>query len=76
MSEQAEDFLITMRDVRAAQMCSGGARMFFDQYKLDWSKFLKEGIAASELAATGDALAHKLIEVTKLKKTITNGRRR
>lgn len=74
MNDEAEDFVITMRDIRAAQMCSGGSRIFFQQYKLDWQKFLKEGIAASELRNTGDAHALRLIELTTKRKLLTNGR--
>jgi hypothetical protein len=68
-----EDFKITMRDVRAANMCSGGARMFFKQHGLNWSQFVKEGLSASKFAETGDALGLKLVEITKQKKAL-NGR--
>ena len=54
---------ITMRDVRAAKMCSRGARLFFERHNLDWSKFLAQGIDSELIAATGDAMGLKVIEV-------------
>lgn len=55
--------MITMRDIRAAKMCSRGARQFFERHGLDWSTFLKEGIDAELLAQTGDAMALRVVEV-------------
>jgi len=60
-----EDFLVTMRDVRAARGCSRGARMFAERHGLDWKEFLKDGILASRLVATGDAMAINIVEVAK-----------
>lgn len=57
--------IITMREVRAAGMCSKGARDFAKRYNLDWIGFLKNGIPADELAATGDALALKIVETAR-----------
>lgn len=54
-----------MADIRAALMCSRGARMFFERYGLDWSEFLKHGIPADQLEATGDAMALKVVEVAR-----------
>jgi hypothetical protein len=44
-------------------MCSRGARHFFERHGLDWPKFLREGIDADELAATGDAMAIRVAEI-------------
>lgn len=46
-------------------MCSRGARAFFERHGLDWQRFLREGVSASELEATGDALAHRVAEVAR-----------
>lgn len=59
------DFIVTMRHVRQAGMCARGARAFAKKYELDWSSFLKNGIPASKLEATGDALALKVVEVAR-----------
>ncbi|EJT5136808.1 hypothetical protein N3B88_006487, partial [Pseudomonas aeruginosa] len=38
------------------------AREFFKRHGLDWMAFLRDGIEADVLVATGDALALKLVE--------------
>lgn len=53
--------VVTMRHVRQARLCAGGARAFFRRYGLDWGRFLREGIPADELEATGDALAARVV---------------
>lgn len=57
--------IVTMRDIRAAKMCSRGARKFFERHGLDWSAFVKQGIPAEKLAATGDAMALQVVEVAR-----------
>lgn len=59
--------IITMRDVRAAKMCSRGARRFAIRHNLDWAAFVKNGIDASQLEATGDAMALRLVEVARVR---------
>ncbi len=59
------ELVITMRDVRAAGLCSHGARMFAKRYRLDWMDFLRFGIPATKLEATGDGLALKVLEVAR-----------
>lgn len=56
---------ITMRDIRAAKMCSSGARAWFIRHGLDWSQFLKQGIDAGSVLATGDAMAHRVVEAAR-----------
>ncbi len=55
--------IVTMRDVRKAKMCSVGARAFFIRHGLDWGDFLKNGIDAKIVMATGDAMAQRVVEV-------------
>lgn len=64
MNEQ-DDFVIRMPDVRRAFMCSRGAREFFDRHGLDWQDFLKNGILASKVLATGDYMAQRVVEVAR-----------
>lgn len=59
------DIIVTMKDVRAAKGCSKGARMFCETHGINWSLFLKEGVRASVLEATGDAMALNLVKVAK-----------
>jgi hypothetical protein len=65
MSEQV---LVKMEHIRAARMCSRGARTFFERHGLDWRKFLKDGLPAETLEATGDAMALQVVEVARGRK--------
>lgn len=57
--------VVKMKHVRKARMCSNGARSFFEKHGLDWDVFLKEGIDATLLEATGDAMAIAVVKVAK-----------
>lgn len=59
------DPLVTMAHVRQARMCSRGARAFFRRHGLDWRLFLTQGLPASVIAATGDAMALRVVEVAR-----------
>lgn len=41
--------------------CNRGARAWFAKHGLDWAAFLRHGIDAEQLRATGDALALAVI---------------
>ena len=55
--------IVRMVHVRQAKMCSSGAREFFARHGLDWQDFLKNGIDAEMLRATGDAMALQVVKV-------------
>lgn len=57
--------IIRMRDIRAAKMCSRGARAWFARHGLDWSEFITNGIDAELVLATGDAMAIRVVEVAR-----------
>lgn len=57
--------LVTMADVRAAKMCSRGARAFFQRHNLDWQTFIKVGLPIEVIEATGDAMALQVCEVAR-----------
>lgn len=63
-----EDVVVRMEDIRAARMCSRGARAFFQRHGLDWQEFLRAGISAQKLIETGDAMALALVEVARGRK--------
>lgn len=42
--------------------CGRGSRAWFRRHGLDWSAFVRGGIPASKLIATGDALALRVVE--------------
>lgn len=64
------DLIIHPADVKAAKVCMRGACAFLRRHGHDPRDFLKNGIAADKLIATGDAIAARVVEVAK------NGRRR
>lgn len=45
------------RHIAALRYCNRGARAFFARHGLDWPAFLREGVPADALRATGDAMA-------------------
>jgi hypothetical protein len=56
------DVIVHMRHVRQVRGCSRGARAFCERHGIDWAAFLKHGVPASTLKATGDAMAIRLAE--------------
>ena len=42
--------------------CARGARRWFARMELDWAAFVRDGISAEALEATGDAMALKLAQ--------------
>lgn len=59
------DPIITLRDIHAVHQCRKGAQRFFERYGLDWHDFRRNGIKASQLEATGDALVKKVVEAVR-----------
>lgn len=63
--------IVTMQDARAVRTptgrgyCSRGIRAFFARHGLDFQDFLRNGIAAEKLEATGDHMALKAVEVAR-----------
>lgn len=57
----SESLIVRAEDIRAARLCFQGARPWFRRHGLDWQAFLAEGLPAEVLAATGDALALRVI---------------
>lgn len=55
--------IVTMRHVRQAHMCSRGARAFFARHGLDYGRFLREGLPAEQIRATGDAMALQVVAI-------------
>ena len=53
---------ITVDHMRATGLCVHGARTWFARYALDFRAFLRDGIDAETLLATGDAMARRVVE--------------
>lgn len=47
---------------RQPGFCRAGAQAFFRAHGLDWRSFVRNGIPADDLAATGDAMAMALVD--------------
>jgi hypothetical protein len=56
------DEIITITDIIKAGICASGARRWFDEHGLDFRAFLKDGISAETLLATGDGMARLVVE--------------
>lgn len=59
------DFIVTIADVRKSGHCASGAREFFEVNNLDFRAFLRDGVTASTLLATGDARAEQVVNRTR-----------
>lgn len=67
-----EDPIITIADIRATGHCVRGAGRWFALHGLDFKKFMREGLPASTLLATDDALARQVVE-HKMRQEPTDG---
>lgn len=66
---------IRMEHVRAAMMCSRGARAWARRYGLNYRRFLAEGCPEEVILETGDALGRLVVEAArKLEAGGRNGR--
>ena len=56
------DLIVTIAHVRAAGLCVNGSRAWFARHGLDFRAFLREGLDAETLLATGDAMAQRVVD--------------
>lgn len=54
--------IVTRTHLDEMRYCARGARRWWARHGLDWSDFIKHGIDAEILAATGDAMALRLVQ--------------
>jgi hypothetical protein len=65
------EVLVTMQHARAASLsgigvlCAPSIRRWFSRYGLDLQTFLREGLPASQLEATGDAFALRAVAIAR-----------
>lgn len=69
----SDDITITIADVRQVTFCVRGTRVWFERYNLDFKQFLKDGLPASVIEGTGDALGKHVVDAAR--ERIANGRR-
>lgn len=48
--------MVTVAHIRAADLCSRGARQWFTRHGLNYNQFVTSGIEVEKIEATGDAL--------------------
>ncbi|MEW6415790.1 MAG: hypothetical protein AB1482_11105 [Pseudomonadota bacterium] len=60
-SVKARGVIVTVNDVRAAKLCTQGAREWFSRHGLDWAGFLAAGLPDAAILATGDAMAERAV---------------
>ena len=49
--------IVTMTHVRAARLCSAGAKVWLKHHGIDVMEFIRDGVPAERLEATGDLYA-------------------
>ena len=54
--------VITIDHVRAVGLCVNGTRTWFARHDLDFRGFLRDGLDAGTLLATGDAMARRVVD--------------
>ena len=64
--------MVRISHLRKAELCSSGARRWFNSYGFSWNDFLQNGKSADELEATGDPLALKVVAIAR--EEAANGR--
>lgn len=54
---------VRVKHLRAAKICTAGARAWWRAEGLDWNAFLRDGIPAQTLLDTGDPRAVRVVEI-------------
>ncbi len=63
---------ITVNDLGSMGYCVRGTRAFAKRHGFDFRKFIKEGIDAEDVVATGDGMAIELVERVKRERDLVN----
>ena len=56
---------IYLRHLRLVGYCVPSSRAWAKQHGVDWREFVRDGLDATVLESSGDALAMKLVEVAR-----------
>lgn len=60
-----DKIMVYMKHIRQSGMCSGGAREFFIMHKLDWNRFLNQGLEVEIIEALKDSMATKVAKTAR-----------
>lgn len=52
---------IYVRHIRAAKLCTNGARPWFEEHNLDWNAFLRDGISADTIRQLDDGISNRAL---------------
>jgi len=69
MTEVTSELRCHIRHLRAAKLCTGGARAWFAAHDMNWMAFLRDGIAAQVFLDTGDPLALRVVDAARAEVT-------
>ena len=61
----SEKLIVTMKHLRRLGYCASGCRKFAERHGIDFRAFVRDGIDADRLAATGDGMAMAAVEEAK-----------
>lgn len=65
-----DQLLVTVRHARKAGYClSPGVRVFLTRHGLDYRQFVRGGLPADVLLATGDAMAQRVVAIAREEET-------
>lgn len=56
---------VTLRDARALGYCARGCRAWCEAHGFDWGEFRGPGLDLAAVAATGDAMALRLVRAVR-----------
>lgn len=62
---------VYIRHLRAADLCTKGARRWFKEHGLSWDQFIEQGISSDVLEALDDPLGMQVLEIAR--KEAVNG---
>jgi hypothetical protein len=65
VTEVTSVVIVRMKHIRMAALCADGTRGWWIANRLDWRDFVKNGIEADRLAATGDPFAIRVAEIAR-----------
>jgi len=57
--------IVKFEDIRVLDYCWPGTRAWFEHHGLDYRQFVRSGIPAEQILATGDAMAARVVEAAK-----------
>lgn len=62
--------IVRLEDMHAVDFCNRGARQWCSEHGLSWSDFVSEGLEASMLLATGDAMAADVVAAARRREAV------